>query len=127
MTEAFQSSHGRSSVPGFAAVERRLKIDWPASPLPRPAFLGARVLRDFPLADLVPYIDWSPFFMAWELKGKYPQILSDPEVGPVARELFDDAQKLLRRIVAERWLQHQREQSEIGRIERPAEPYHHKH
>jgi 5-methyltetrahydrofolate--homocysteine methyltransferase len=62
------------------------------------------VLRDVPLADIVPYIDWSPFFMAWEMKGKYPQIFNDPERGSEAKKLFADAQKLLHRIVTEKLL-----------------------
>jgi 5-methyltetrahydrofolate--homocysteine methyltransferase len=66
-----------------------------------PAFLGTRVLTEIPLGEIVPFIDWSPFFMSWELKGKYPRIFEDPKVGARARELFDDAKTLLRRIVAE--------------------------
>src|SRR5262249_21571736 len=66
--------------------------------------LGRRVLEDVPLSEIVPYIDWSPFFMAWELKGKYPQIFADANVGTEAKKLFDDAQKLLNRIVGERLL-----------------------
>jgi 5-methyltetrahydrofolate--homocysteine methyltransferase len=85
-------------------MKRRLSIDWQTSPVPRPEFVGRKVLRDFPLTEIVPYIDWSPFFMAWELRGKYPQLLSDKAVGPVARELFADAQKLLEQIIQERLL-----------------------
>ena len=55
-----------------------------------------------PLGEIVPFIDWSPFFLTWELKGKYPRIFEDPSVGPRARELFDDAQALLRKIVKEK-------------------------
>src|SRR5262249_35832193 len=61
-------------------------------------------LTDFPLGELVPYIDWSPFFMTWELKGKYPAILSDPVVGPEARDLFDKARRLLDEIVTRKLL-----------------------
>ena len=60
-------------------------------PIDRPAFLGPKVLKDVPLGEIVPFIDWSPFFMAWELKGKYPAIFKDPAVGKVAKKLFDDA------------------------------------
>ena len=81
------------------AREKRFQIDWAKAEISRPAFTGAKTLRDFPLADLVPYIDWSPFFMAWELKGKYPRIFDDPKVGAVARETFDDAQKLLKQMI----------------------------
>ena len=63
---------------------------------------ATRVLRDFPLTEIVPYIDWSPFFMTWELKGKYPQILADPNVGAEARKLFDDAAALAGRIIVGR-------------------------
>ena len=69
-----------------------------------PSFLGTRVLRDFPLEEIVPYIDWSPFFLAWELTGKYPMILDHPEFGSEARKLFADAQALLGRIVREKLL-----------------------
>jgi 5-methyltetrahydrofolate--homocysteine methyltransferase len=64
-----------------------------------------RVLDDVPLSELREYIDWSPFFQTWELKGKYPKIFSDPKYGEVARELYDDGQKLLDRIIAERLIQ----------------------
>ena len=63
-----------------------------------------RAYDNVPLEDIVPYIDWTPFFHAWELRGIYPRILDQPEVGPKARELFDDAQKLLARIVSEKLL-----------------------
>jgi 5-methyltetrahydrofolate--homocysteine methyltransferase len=80
------------------ARERRTPIDWAAADLPKPAFTGARALEDFPLEEIVPFIDWSPFFHTWELRGRYPAILDDPK----ARELFEDAQKLLKRIVREK-------------------------
>jgi 5-methyltetrahydrofolate--homocysteine methyltransferase len=102
--ESFSQRRQRKLVPYAEAVRRRFAIDWHAAPIPRPAFLGIKVLRDFPLGEVVPYIDWSPFFMAWELTGKYPGILSDPKVGPVARELFADAQRLLDRIVRQQLL-----------------------
>ena len=60
-----------------------------------PGSTGTRTLRDVPLAELVPFIDWSPFFATWELRGKYPQIFDDARVGTAARELFDHAQQLL--------------------------------
>jgi 5-methyltetrahydrofolate--homocysteine methyltransferase len=70
----------------------------------QPDFVGTRTLRDFPLEELVPFIDWSPFFLAWEIKGKYPRVLEDPRVGEAARELWDNAQQLLREIVQRRQL-----------------------
>jgi 5-methyltetrahydrofolate--homocysteine methyltransferase len=83
----------------------RLTIDWASEPSPpAPTFLGARTLADHPLDELVTRIDWSPFFATWELRGRYPEILSDPNVGSAARDLFADAQAMLGRIVTERWL-----------------------
>src|SRR5262249_47506858 len=93
----------RKLVPYAEAVKKRFTIDWKNAPISVP-FLGAKKLRNFPLAEIVPYIDWSPFFMAWELSGKYPQILSDPKVGAEAKKLFDDAKRLLDRIVNDRLL-----------------------
>jgi 5-methyltetrahydrofolate--homocysteine methyltransferase len=77
-----------------------LKTDWDTLEIAKPEFTGIRVLKDVPLADLVPYIDWTPFFHTWELHGRYPAILQDEVVGERAQELLDDAQKLLQEIVA---------------------------
>src|SRR5262249_43202281 len=90
--------------PYAEALKRRFTIAWNQDQIAKPSFLGLRELHSVPLEKIVPYIDWSPFFMTWELPGKYPGILSHPEVGPPARELFADAQKLLDRIVRERLL-----------------------
>jgi 5-methyltetrahydrofolate--homocysteine methyltransferase len=87
-----------------AARDNAYKIDWEGYAPPRPTFLGTRVFAGYDLAELVPYIDWSPFFATWELAGKYPRILQDNVVGPEAKKLFDDAQAMLKRLVAERWL-----------------------
>jgi 5-methyltetrahydrofolate--homocysteine methyltransferase len=101
--EAFARRKQRKLVSYAEACQRRFVIDWTrranAATLAVPGFLGRRLLRDFPLAEIVPYIDWSPFFMAWELSGKYPAILKDPKVGAEASKLFADAQQLLDRIV----------------------------
>jgi 5-methyltetrahydrofolate--homocysteine methyltransferase len=80
------------------------RTDWQAYVPPPPARPGVTVLRDYPLAELVPYIDWGPFFQAWELSGAYPKILEDPVVGEAARKLFAEAQECLARIVAEKWI-----------------------
>src|SRR5579883_3241546 len=101
---AFGRRAQRKLVPYAEAFQRRLRLDWSNPPIAVPSFLGTRVLRDIPLAEIVPFIDWSPFFLTWELKGKYPRIFNDPELGPRARELFDDAQSLLRQIVSGRRL-----------------------
>jgi 5-methyltetrahydrofolate--homocysteine methyltransferase len=79
------------------------KIDWDAYEPTRPAFLGARAFASYDVGELVPYIDWTPFFQTWEFKGRYPALLDDPERGEAARRLFDDAQAMLKRIVEERW------------------------
>src|ERR671921_269642 len=68
---------------------------------PRPRTTGVTVLRAYPLSELIDYIDWSPFFQAWELSGPYPKILEDPVVGEAARKLFAEAQETLQRIVRE--------------------------
>ena len=100
--EAMQSN--RKLVPYTEAFTRRFQTDWANVQIDTPSFLGTRVLKDVPLSDLVSYIDWSPFFQTWELKGKYPKIFNDPVVGEQARKVFDDAQALLRRIVDEKLL-----------------------
>jgi len=81
------------------ARRRRTRIDWAAYVPPRPCFRGPRELDDVPLRELVPYVDWTPFFSAWELRGTYPRIFENPEWGPKAREVFDDAQAMLKRLV----------------------------
>jgi 5-methyltetrahydrofolate--homocysteine methyltransferase len=102
------ASHARRQeatlVPYADALARRFQTDWKSLDIPKPEFLGTRVLQDVPLAQLREYIDWSPFFMTWELKGKYPAIFDDPQRGEAARKLFDDAQELLDRIVGEKLL-----------------------
>ncbi len=86
------------------ARARKTRIDWTRYTPPVPLFTGMRVWDSVSLEKLVPLIDWTPFFHAWELKGIYPRILQDPTVGPRAKELFDDAQKLLSEIVAQKQL-----------------------
>jgi 5-methyltetrahydrofolate--homocysteine methyltransferase len=102
--EAFARRQQRKLVPYAEAMQRRFTIDWSKTPPPKPAFVGAKVLADFPLAEIVPYIDWSPFFMTWEMSGKYPAILDDPNVGKEARDLFARAQEMLKNLVAKKAL-----------------------
>ena len=90
--------------PVEAARRNRLAIDWTGAVPPVPCSTGLTVLDDYPLEDLVPRIDWTPFFQTWELAGHYPAILQDPAVGAAATSLFQDAQGLLDRIVRERLL-----------------------
>ncbi|WP_394113157.1 methionine synthase [Xanthobacter wiegelii] len=86
------------------ARENALKLDFSARAPEKPSFLGTRVFEDHDLADLVPFIDWTPFFQSWELTGRYPAILDDAVVGEPARALFADAQEMLAKIVAEKWV-----------------------
>jgi 5-methyltetrahydrofolate--homocysteine methyltransferase len=102
--ENYSRRKERKLVPYAEALKRRYSIAWNPGQIPQPSVLGPRVLHSVPLEKIIPYIDWSPFFMTWELPGKYPGILSHPKVGPAARELFADAQKLLDRIVREKLL-----------------------
>jgi 5-methyltetrahydrofolate--homocysteine methyltransferase len=102
--ESFRKRRERKLVSYAEAFRLRFQIDWQKTTPARPSFLGTRVLRDFPLAELVPYIDWSPFFMTWEMKGKYPAILADAIVGKEARDLFAKANALLAKIAADKLL-----------------------
>jgi 5-methyltetrahydrofolate--homocysteine methyltransferase len=80
------------------------KFDWKTYAPPAPNKPGITVIDDIPIPELLKVTDWTPFFQAWELHGHYPAILNDPVVGAQARELFDDAQKILKQIIDERWL-----------------------
>jgi 5-methyltetrahydrofolate--homocysteine methyltransferase len=102
--EAFEGRERQPLLPYPEAVRRRPEPDWATADLPRPGFTGPRVLPDVDLAELVPYIDWTPFFHAWELRGSYPAILEHPERGEAARELLDAGRALLDEIVAGRLL-----------------------
>ncbi len=95
---------GKRLVSLEKARNQRFDGGWDDYVPPVPNQPGLHVFDDYPLDELRPYIDWSPFFNAWELAGKYPAILDDAVVGPQARELFDDAKAMLDRIIAERWL-----------------------
>ncbi len=87
-----------------AARENKFKIDWSNFKPVKPTFMGPRTYANYDLAALVPYIDWTPFFQTWELSGRYPAILTDNKVGAEAKKLFDDAQALLKRMIAEKWV-----------------------
>jgi 5-methyltetrahydrofolate--homocysteine methyltransferase len=84
-----------------------MTIDFAKMPPKQPTFFGIKSFRDYDLAELVDYIDWTPFFQTWELTGRYPAILDDPKVGEVARSLYDDARKMLDLIVKENWFKAQ--------------------
>ncbi len=82
------------------ARERRFRCDWNATDIARPEFTGVRAIENQPLTELAEYIDWSPFFHTWELRGRYPAIFEDDVVGAQAKELFQDAQTMLERVLA---------------------------
>jgi 5-methyltetrahydrofolate--homocysteine methyltransferase len=86
------------------ARAKKFKIDWQGYTPPVPTFLGLKVFDDYPLGELVPYIDWMPFFNAWEFTGKFPDILTDERVGEAASSLYADAKRMLDKLVAEKWL-----------------------
>jgi 5-methyltetrahydrofolate--homocysteine methyltransferase len=104
MRQAYMDREAKPVLPLAQARARRFRTDWSAVDIPEPESLGIRVIADQPLAELLPYIDWSPFFHTWELKGRYPAIFDHPTIGPRARELFSDAQQLLTRIVTDKLL-----------------------
>lgn len=98
-----RSERDKQRVPLAKARENAFKIDWSDYAPPKPSFLGTKAFETWDLADLARYIDWTPFFQTWELKGRYPKILDDEKQGPAARQLFDDAQAMLTRIIDEKW------------------------
>jgi 5-methyltetrahydrofolate--homocysteine methyltransferase len=107
--EKIRAQHREKKGPGPLhpiAEARRLghRTGWNDYRPPRPLNTGVTALRNYPLAELVDYIDWSPFFQAWELSGSYPKILQDPVVGEAARKLFAEAQETLQRVVREEWV-----------------------
>ncbi|MFZ2322712.1 MAG: methionine synthase, partial [Ignavibacteriaceae bacterium] len=98
----------RKSEKNLISIEKarlnKIQINWSKTKIVKPNQLGVTALKDFPIAILRSYIDWTPFFQTWELKGKYPAIFEDPKFGSEAKKLFDDANKLLDEIIAERHL-----------------------
>ncbi len=104
-TAHFKAQQDKKRLSLAAARGNALKIDWTAALPPKPSFIGTKCFNNYPLAELIDYIDWTPFFQTWELTGRFPAILDDPKSGPVARALYDDARKMLDRIVQENWFQ----------------------
>ncbi|HZW46747.1 MAG TPA: vitamin B12 dependent-methionine synthase activation domain-containing protein, partial [Microvirga sp.] len=98
-----RSEADKQRLPIEKARANKLKIDWESYQAPKPTFTGARVFRSYDVGELVPYIDWTPFFQTWELKGRFPAILQDEAQGPAARQLWEDAQGMLKQLVEERW------------------------
>jgi 5-methyltetrahydrofolate--homocysteine methyltransferase len=106
--ELRQSYSGASSSVKYLSLEdarkNRLKIDWNNTAISKPNITGIKVLKDYPITEIAEYINWVFFFVVWQLRGKYPEILNDPKIGQEARKLFDDAKKLLVRIEKEKLL-----------------------
>jgi 5-methyltetrahydrofolate--homocysteine methyltransferase len=98
----FENRAGTQLLTYEEATRHKLHTEWDDHHIAIPEFIGRRALKDFPLSELVPFIDWSPFFHTWEMRGRYPDLLSDPARGPAARELFANAQELLKKIVDEK-------------------------
>jgi len=107
--EEIARNHAAQRAPGrrlslSEARANKLKLDWGAYKPPVPKFFGSRTYDHYDLGELAKYIDWTPFFQTWELVGKFPAILDDDKVGEAARNLYADAQAMLKKIVAEKWL-----------------------
>ncbi len=102
-----QHKNKKGQAPMLTIAEARknaFRTDWKNYIPPEPDFIGVRSLKNYPLEKILPYIDWTPFFQAWELSGRYPAILQDNVVGETASNLFRDAQAMLKQIVEQRWL-----------------------
>ena len=104
VTDAHErSEREKQRLPLAKARANPHRIDWSGYVPPKPAFLGTRVFETWDLSELARYMDWTPFFQTWELKGRYPKILDDEKQGPAARQLFEDAKAMLAKIVEEKW------------------------
>jgi 5-methyltetrahydrofolate--homocysteine methyltransferase len=104
LRERHAAKHDRPMLAIQDARANRTPIDWSGYQPPAPRRPGIHVLADYDLAELREFIDWQPFFNAWEMKGKFPDILNSPTTGETARALYDDAQAMLDRLIAEKWL-----------------------
>jgi 5-methyltetrahydrofolate--homocysteine methyltransferase len=99
-----RAQEDKARLPLAAARANALKLDWSgAYQPPEPSFIGTKVFADYPVKELIDYIDWTPFFSTWELSGKFPAILDDAKFGQAARPLYEDARAMLDKIVEERW------------------------
>ncbi|MDE2330478.1 MAG: B12-binding domain-containing protein, partial [Bradyrhizobium sp.] len=107
----FRAQADKKRLSLAAARANAMKIDFAKLPPQRPTFFGTRTFKNYDLAEIASYIDWTPFFRTWELAGRFPSILDDPKVGEAARSLYDDARNMLGQIVREKWF---KAQSTIG-------------
>lgn len=103
-----REQHANKKAPTLVSLEvaraNKLVLDWTHYHPPKPRWIGKRVLENYDLKELVPYIDWGPFFQTWDLAGKFPDILEDSVVGEAAKKVYDDARAMLARLIQERWL-----------------------
>jgi 5-methyltetrahydrofolate--homocysteine methyltransferase len=105
LKEDFANKKNAKQYLSFAAAQKnKAKIDWDNFIPVKPTFTGIKAFEDYPLSEIAGYIDWQPFFIAWEMHGKFPQILSDEKIGSEAKKLFADANALLKQIISEKWL-----------------------
>jgi 5-methyltetrahydrofolate--homocysteine methyltransferase len=105
VASAHERSRSQKARASLADARRnKFKIDWTKQAPPRPAFLGARAFAKYDLSALIPFIDWTPFFSAWDIKGTYPGLLTDSRYGEAASALYADAEAMLKKMVAEGWL-----------------------
>lgn len=108
-SKAREAHLNKKSDKRFLTIEEarasKFKIDWNKTIVPKPTFLGTKAFVDFSLEELIPYIDWTPFFHTWELRGSYPHIFEDEFVGSEAKKLYDEARVLLNKIIANKSLQ----------------------
>lgn len=108
-SKAREAHLNKKSDKRFLTIEEarasKFKIDWNKTIVPKPTFLGTKAFVDFSLEELIPYIDWTPFFHTWELRGSYPRIFEDEFVGSEAKKLYDEARVLLNKIIANKSLQ----------------------
>jgi 5-methyltetrahydrofolate--homocysteine methyltransferase len=103
----FRAQADKKRLKLTAARANAMKIDFAKVPPTKPTFLGIKTFKEYDLAELAEYIDWTPFFQTWELAGRFPAILDDAKVGEAARSLYEDARKMLDRIVKEKWFKAQ--------------------
>jgi 5-methyltetrahydrofolate--homocysteine methyltransferase len=103
-TDFGKKKSAKQYLPFDKAQENKAAIDWNDFTPVKPSFTGAKVFDDFDLAEIARYIDWAPFFIAWEMGGRFPQLLEDEVIGKEATKLFNDARALLQKIITEKWL-----------------------
>ncbi|GAB4410646.1 MAG: methionine synthase [Microscillaceae bacterium] len=108
--ERMREGHARrKSAKNFVSLDEarqnKFRIDWEKTDIKKPTFLGTKVLKRYSLSELAQYIDWTPFFQTWELHGKFPKILEDEVVGEEAKKLYEDAQKMLKKLITENHLE----------------------